>query len=128
MTETDTHGSTRGTVRIAPSPKRVRAYLGGGVVADTLRPLLVWEAPYYPTYYIPEADVLAELVDSGTTERSPSRRTATVLDVRLQGVEAPRAASVYHDSSLEELRSHVRVAWTPWTCGWRRTSRRHPSS
>jgi uncharacterized protein (DUF427 family) len=41
MTETDTHGSTRGTVRIAPSPKRVRAYLGGGVVADTLRPLLV---------------------------------------------------------------------------------------
>jgi uncharacterized protein (DUF427 family) len=38
----------RGSVRVEPSPKRVRAYLAGRLVADTRRPSLVWEIPYYP--------------------------------------------------------------------------------
>ena len=41
------------TVRTEPSPKRVRVMLGGEVVADSERVLLVWEKPYYPTYYFP---------------------------------------------------------------------------
>jgi uncharacterized protein (DUF427 family) len=45
--------------------KRVRAYLEGELVADTTRPMLVWEKPYYPTYYIPAGDVRAELVPRG---------------------------------------------------------------
>ena len=40
---------TRGRVRVEQGTKRIRAYLGGELVADTLRPLLVWEKPYYPT-------------------------------------------------------------------------------
>ena len=47
----------RGRVRVEQGAKRVRAYLGGELVADTTRPLLVWEVPYYPTYYLPTADV-----------------------------------------------------------------------
>lgn len=43
-TTTDT-SRARGRVRIEPGAKRVRAYLGGEVVVDTTRPLLVWEAP-----------------------------------------------------------------------------------
>jgi uncharacterized protein (DUF427 family) len=31
-----------GRIRIEPGAKRVRAYLGGEVVADTARPVLVW--------------------------------------------------------------------------------------
>lgn len=98
-------------MRTAQSPKRVRAYLAGRVVADTLHPLLVWEVPYYPTYYIPEDDVRAQLVETGTTEHSPSRGTATVFDVRVDGSVAPGAGSVYRDSPLEELRTYVRLAW-----------------
>ena len=37
--------------------KRIRAYLGGEVVADTAHPRLVWEVPYYPAYYFPVEDV-----------------------------------------------------------------------
>jgi uncharacterized protein (DUF427 family) len=40
----------QGRIRIETGAKRVRAYLAGHVVADTARPVLVWEAPYYPTY------------------------------------------------------------------------------
>src|SRR6266496_1640392 len=43
------------------SPKRVRVYAGGQLVADSLAPVLVWEIPYYPTYYLPEEDVRATL-------------------------------------------------------------------
>jgi hypothetical protein len=38
---------SRGSVRVEPRAKRVRAYLNGELVADTRRPFLVWERPYY---------------------------------------------------------------------------------
>jgi uncharacterized protein (DUF427 family) len=39
-----------GRVRVEQGTKRVRAYLGGEVVADTIRPRLVSEVPSYPAY------------------------------------------------------------------------------
>ena len=62
----------RGRVRVAQGAKRVRVFLGGQVVADTVHPLLVWEVPYYPTYYFPRADVVSgALTPSGRTSHSP---------------------------------------------------------
>jgi uncharacterized protein (DUF427 family) len=43
----------RGRVRVEESKKRVRTYLGGELVADTTRPRLVWEVPYYPASCLP---------------------------------------------------------------------------
>jgi uncharacterized protein (DUF427 family) len=34
-----------GRIKIETGAKRVRAYLGGEVVADTVCPVLVWEVP-----------------------------------------------------------------------------------
>ena len=56
---------TTGAVRMETGLKRVRAYLGTELVADTKAPLLVWEIPNYPAYYIPVADVRAELDSRG---------------------------------------------------------------
>ena len=52
-------------IRVEHGRKRVRILLAGELVADSTRPLLVWEHPYYPTYYIPAADVRAKLVPAG---------------------------------------------------------------
>ncbi|WP_405488375.1 DUF427 domain-containing protein [Nocardia sp. NBC_00511] len=104
MTETQ-----RGRVRIEESAKRVRAYLGGRLVADTVHPTLVWESPYYPTYYVPAADLRAKLEPTGTTQHSPSRGEATVYDVVADGVTAPGAALRYLDSPLSELPDLVRL-------------------
>lgn len=101
----------RGRVRVEPSAKRVRAFLGGEVVADTTRPLLVWEIPYYPTYYLPASDVVADLEPTGERERSPSRGDGEVLTVRTPNHEAAGAAVRYPDSPIDELRDHVRLAW-----------------
>jgi uncharacterized protein (DUF427 family) len=102
----------RGQVRTEAGQKRVRVYLGGHLVADTTRPLLVWESPRYPTYYLPVEDVHAELAATGATERSPSRGTADVHDVRVGEHLAAGAATVYAAPELEALRGHVRLEWS----------------
>ncbi|REE97913.1 DUF427 domain-containing protein [Thermomonospora umbrina] len=99
-------------VRIEPSGKRVRVYLGGEAVADTTRPTLVWEGPYAPVYYFPVDDVrLDVLTPDEETKRSASRGDATLYTVRVNGVVAPGAALRYEQSPIEELRDLVRFEW-----------------
>jgi uncharacterized protein (DUF427 family) len=100
---------SRGRVRIEEGHKRVRAYLGGTLVADTLRPSLVWEVPYYPTYYFPAEDVKAQLEPTGKTEHSPSRGDAELYNVIAGEGTAQSAARRYPDSPLEALRGLVRI-------------------
>ncbi|MGW6120050.1 DUF427 domain-containing protein [Nocardia sp. NPDC055165] len=99
----------RGRVKVETGQKRVRVYLRGKLVADTLRPLLVWEIPYYPTYYVPLTDVRADLDPNGVTEHSPSRGDATGYDVTVEGLRADGAALRYLDSPLSELKDAVRL-------------------
>src|SRR5918996_3380440 len=101
----------RGRVRVEPGAKRLRAYLGGHLVFDTIRPLLVWEVPYSPAYYVPAGDVVAELVPTGNTSHSPSRGDAEHLTVRVDSAEARAGAVRYPDPAIEELRDHVRFEW-----------------
>ncbi len=102
----------RGRVRVEPSAKRVRIYLGGQLVADTSHPLLVWEVPSFPAYYLPRADVRADaLTPSEHTEHSPSRGDARYYHVTRGDTVAPDAAWEYRDSPLEELRGHLRFDW-----------------
>jgi uncharacterized protein (DUF427 family) len=96
---------------VEPGSKRVRAYLGGELVADTTRPLLVWEIPYYPTYYVPLGDVHAELVATGGVEHSPSRGDAELYDVKVSRTTAPAAARRYPASPITELQDAVHLDW-----------------
>ncbi|HET6503165.1 MAG TPA: DUF427 domain-containing protein [Amycolatopsis sp.] len=99
----------RGRVRVEQGAKRVRAVFGGQVIADTIRPLLVWEVPYYPAYYLPREDVRDVLVPTGNTRRSPSRGEGQLFTVRSGEREAVDAAIEYPDSPIEGLRDHVRL-------------------
>jgi uncharacterized protein (DUF427 family) len=101
----------RGRVRVERSRKWVRTYLGGRVVADSRRPLLVWEIPYYPSYYFPIEDVRADLVPTAETSHSPSRGDAEVYDVQAGAVTAKVAAWRYRTSPIEEIRDAVRIDW-----------------
>lgn len=104
MTETQ-----RGRVRVEPSAKRVRAYLGGQLAADSVRPMLVWESPHYPTYYLPVADLRVKLEPNGQTRPSPSRGDGTEFDVVADGVIAAGAAVRHLDSPIPELRELVKL-------------------
>src|SRR5256714_15133585 len=99
-------------MRVEQGAKRVRAYLGGTAVADTVRPLLVWEIPYYPTYYFPATDVREDLMhadDRGDREAGDREQ----LTFRVGEREAPAAATRLGDAApSEQLRNTVRLEWS----------------
>jgi uncharacterized protein (DUF427 family) len=100
-------------VRMEQSAKRLRTYLGGELVADSTQPVLVWEKPYYPTYYIPAEDVRAKLVPTGRTVTDAAERLgeAELFDVVAGGATAPGAARRYPRSPAEDLRDLIRLDW-----------------
>jgi uncharacterized protein (DUF427 family) len=100
----------RGRVRVEPGTKRVRVMLGGEIIADTISPLLVWEVPYYPTYYFPPGDVRTELlIPTGESKGSPSRGEATQYVVKAGNAEG--AAYAFHDSLIPECVDHHVFVW-----------------
>jgi uncharacterized protein (DUF427 family) len=106
MTVTASHD-----IRVEHSRKRVRILLAGELVADTTAPLLVWEAPYYPTYYVPAGDVAAKLIPAGDAD-DPRLGTAELFTVQVPGgATADRAARKYPASPARQLQDAVRFEW-----------------
>jgi uncharacterized protein (DUF427 family) len=103
--------TTEREIRIETSAKRVRAYLGGEVVVDSTSPALVWEVPYYPTYYFPAADVRARLLPTGRTEQTKGIGEAELFDLESGGVTAPGAARRHPASADGRLHDLVRLDW-----------------
>lgn len=102
----------RGRVRVEHGAKRIRAYLAGELVADTSRPLLVWEKPYYPAYYFPLEDTRTKLLSpDGSIVHSPSRGDGQSFTIRAGGREAVGGALRYEHSPFEELRDAIRLDW-----------------
>jgi uncharacterized protein (DUF427 family) len=99
-------------IKLERGAKWVRTYLGGELVASTRRPLLVWEVPFYPTYYFPAEDVRGELLEAdGGLSHSPSRGDGTTFTVSAGGKRAVGAALRYESSPIPELRDMVRFEW-----------------
>jgi uncharacterized protein (DUF427 family) len=112
MSTTEKATKRRGRVRVEHGAKRVRAYVGGELVADSNRPLLVWEKPFYPAYYLPVEDVRTELLEAdGGFVHSPSRGNGHTFTLRAGGKELAAAAMRYRESPLEELRDAIRLDW-----------------
>jgi uncharacterized protein (DUF427 family) len=74
---------------------------------------LVWEQPFYPTYYFPLADLTATLAPTGDTTKDPVRGTALACDVTAGTVTAAGAALHYDgQEAAEGLRGLVRLDWS----------------
>jgi uncharacterized protein (DUF427 family) len=100
------------SVRVEQSQKRVRVYLGGEAIADSTGVKLVWEKPYYPTYFFPENDVRMELLTpTEHTKRSPSRGEARFFTVKGGTSVAENAAYHHPDSPVAGLPGHVAFVW-----------------
>lgn len=102
----------RGRLRLEPGQKRIRAVLGGQTIAQSDNTLMVWEKPYYPTYYFPAADVATStFAPTGETNRSPSRGESELYNIKVGEVVATNGASWYKESRVDELKDHIRLDW-----------------
>lgn len=103
---------TRGRVRIEDGQKRIRTRIGGVTIADSTNVKMVWEIPYFPTYYFPQDAVRMDLLsDSGETKRSPSRGTANLFDITVGDRSVPTAARVWNDAKLDDVKGWVSFDW-----------------
>jgi len=98
--------------RIEPCAKRVRAYLGGVPVVDSVQAVMVWEHRWYPAYYFPPADVRTDLLaPSGRTSHRPVLGDSRLFTVTAGARVAEDAAWCYEDSPVAELRGLLRFDW-----------------
>src|SRR3712207_8825513 len=98
----DYPGTAAEAGRIEPSPRRIRATLGGRTVFDSVRARYVWEFPFYPQYYIPLDDVDgAVLADEGRDLRL-EQGSARRYGLRAGGEDRPSSVRAF-----EIGRAHV---------------------
>jgi uncharacterized protein (DUF427 family) len=97
---------------VEPVPRRIRAVLAGQTVIDTTGARYVWEWPPFPQYYVPLADVRADvLVDEGTSEDTP-RGEVKLAGLRIGDVERPGAARILTAAKVAGLDDTVRFEWS----------------
>ena len=97
------------TDQIEPAPRHVRGVLANRPVLDTTSAVYVWEWPFYPQYYVPVADLAADvLVDEQRTQQL-RRGTAQVFGLRVGDVERPGVVRVFGADALPGLDGMARV-------------------
>lgn len=75
-------------IDVLPSSKHVRVLVEGTVVADSVRPSVLFEALLPPRYYLPQSDVRMHLLTStDTTSPCPYKGFAHYWSVRVDGVD-----------------------------------------
>ena len=85
-------------IDIQPCTARVRVELGGKVVADSARTLLLCEESYPPVHYFPRDDVRMELlIRTAHTTRCPYKGVASYWTVEAGGRTAENAVWSYED-------------------------------
>jgi uncharacterized protein (DUF427 family) len=103
-----------GSLRIVPTPKRVRAIVGGETIADSLRTLLLLEGEYSATYYFPREDVRRDLLrESERRTHCPLKGDASYWHARRSARWVEDAAWSYEDpiAGAEAIKGHIAFYW-----------------
>lgn len=96
---------------VEPAPRRVRAFLDGMPVVDSVRARYVWEWPNYPQYYVPFDDFdPACLVDDGRTHRTRLGEVRK-FSLAVGGSHRPGSVRVHTGDLDPRLAGLARVAW-----------------
>lgn len=106
--------AANGTVATEPNPRRIRAWFGGEVVADTTESIYVFEKDHLPAYYIPWTDVREDLLqDSATTTVCPRKGTATYRSIVVGDRTSVDALWTYpqHLDDALDLSGYVSFYW-----------------
>ncbi len=101
-------------VEFVSTPKWVRVYFGGELIADSRRVMILRQIVRTPVYYFPEGDVRMEyLEESDHTTKSPLKGTAKYWHVRVGDRLAENAAWTYIEPSdkAPDMQGYIAFEW-----------------
>ncbi|MGB9183178.1 MAG: DUF427 domain-containing protein [Solirubrobacteraceae bacterium] len=85
---------------LEPSPKRIRVEVGGEVIADSRRAMLLHESGQQPIYYFPPSDVRQELLEASDRHtHCPKKGDASYYTITTGG-ETVEAGAWYYPHPL----------------------------
>jgi uncharacterized protein (DUF427 family) len=95
-------------VRLEPA-QRIAVRIAGQVIVDTARGYVVREGSLPPRYYVPRADVRAEIVDGHGGARCPWKGQWKHLDLTAGDRRISNAAWTYYDPTpaCEPIRDFI---------------------
>ena len=96
-------------VHIEYSPRRVRTYVGGQLIADSERVLLVYESKRPPAYWFPAADVRMAHLEPKEQDSNGTLRWDVAVDERIQKNAARGYANPAGDRLA--LKDHITFFW-----------------
>ena len=96
---------------VEPSPRRVRAMLGGEQIFDTTRARYVWEWAYYPQYYIPAGDIDPRFLVDERRDLHLRQGTARRHGLRAGGQDRPGAVRMFGDDAIDGVAGTARFDW-----------------
>lgn len=97
--------------RVEPVPRRIRGYVAGQLVFDTVRARYVWLWPGYPQYCIPREDIRdGTLLDEGRT-MALRVGTARRQTLRLDSLTRSGAAWEWADDTPRGIPGSVSFRW-----------------
>ena len=98
--------------RVEPTPRRVRGYVDGVLVFDTVAARYVWEVPYYPQYYVPVKDVRTQYLVDEDHSRRLQFGTSRSHALHVNGVTIAESVRVFDgDDALPGIAGTARFAW-----------------
>lgn len=98
-------------IDVLPSSRQVRLELDGQVLAVSSRPVLLFETMLPTRYYLPRADVTAELVPSPTTTWCAYKGRASYFSATVGGRLVPDIAWSYPDPQHDAARVRDLIAF-----------------
>jgi uncharacterized protein (DUF427 family) len=83
---------------LEPTPKRIRVEVGGEVIADSRRAMMLHESGYQPIYYFPPEDVREEYLEASNRHTyCPKKGEASYFTIRAGGEVVHNGAWYYPD-------------------------------
>ena len=98
-------------IDVLPSSRQVRLELDGQVLAVSSRPVLLFETMLPTRYYLPRADVTAELVPSATRTWCAYKGQASYFSASVGGQLVPDIAWSYPDPQHDAARVRDLIAF-----------------
>jgi uncharacterized protein (DUF427 family) len=96
---------------VEPAPRRVRGVRAGRTVLDTTSARYVWEHPYYPQYYIPVVDIVADALEDENREQQLRFGPARLYGLRVGNTVRPNSVRIYGRDAMPGVAGLARFDW-----------------